>query len=395
MRGIYSSYLYIMATNKYPFFNNDKNPFKKNERTPIIINKKSFVMFEENGIIPFNPTPTPTNTPTPTPTPTFTSTPSPTPTFTPTPTATPTNTPSPTPTFTPTPSPTPTNTPVPTDTPTSTPTNTPTPTATNTPVPTNTPTPTATPIPPTDTPTPTPTFTPTSTPTSTPTNTPVPPTNTPTPTPTNTSTPTPTNTPTVTPTSTPTPTPGGDAIRAALTTSTGSYDAATVGNWVKVTAAEYANVKATVTGVNTRGMTEAQANENGSAWTGTCAHTLPSGSITSPSGEYIIGFSARAFNTNGTFTVLTSTTYKGTYAALGNSPNSTAGAREYFVRKAPTTANASTTYVASAASTNRTLGTTSFTNSAYDCASPYDGPWSTWNTAAPIFQFIGTSTKSW
>lgn len=258
------------------------------------------------------------------------------------------------------------------------------------------PTPTSTPTN-TPTPSPTPTFTPTATatPTNTPTATPIPPTNTPTPTPTNTATPTPTNTPTVTPTSTPTPTPGGDAIRAALTTSTGSYDAATVGNWVKVTAAEYANVKATVTGVNTRGMTEVQANENGSAWTGTCAHTLPSGSITSPSGEYIIGFSARAFNTNGTFTVLTSTTYKGTYAALGNSPNSTAGAREYFVRKAPTTANASTTYVASAASTNRTMGTTNFANSAYDCASPYDGPWTTWNTTAPIFQFIGTSTKSW
>jgi len=158
MRGIYSSYLYIMATSKYPFFNNDKNPFKKNERTPIIINKKSFVMFEENGIIPFNPTPTPTNTPTPTPTPTFTPTPSPTPTFTPTPTATPTNTPSPTPTFTPTPSPTPTNTPIPTDTPTPTPTSTPTstPTLTSTPTttPTSTPTPTATP---TFTPTPTPT----------------------------------------------------------------------------------------------------------------------------------------------------------------------------------------------------------------------------------------------
>lgn len=187
---------------------------------------------------------------------------------------------------------------------------------------------------------------------------------------------------------------GSDAIRSALSTSVSSYDSASAGNWVKVTAAEYANVNATVTGVITRGMTDAQASETASAWTGICAHTLPSGSVTSPSGEYIIGFSARLFNTNGNFTILTSTTYKGTYAALGNSPSSIAGSREYWVRKAPTTANASTTYVASVASANRVLGTTSYANSGYDCASPYD-TWTNWNTAGPIFQFIGTSTKSW
>lgn len=186
----------------------------------------------------------------------------------------------------------------------------------------------------------------------------------------------------------------GDAIRASLSTSVASYDSASVGNWVKVTAAEYANVKATVANVITYGMTEAQANENSSAWTGTCAHTLPQSLVTSPPGEYIIGFSARLFNVNGTITILTSTSYKGTYSSIGNSPSMNFGSREYFVRKAPTTANAATTYVASVTSTNRVLGSTNFANSGYDCASPYD-TWTLWNTAAPIFQFIGTSTKSW
>ena len=186
----------------------------------------------------------------------------------------------------------------------------------------------------------------------------------------------------------------GDALRAALTTSVSTYDAATVGNWIEVTSTEYANVKSTVTGVITRGMTEAQANENGSAWTGTCAHTFSSASAESPAGEYIVGFSTRLFNTTGTFTVLTSTTYKGTYTAIANSPTLTSGARKYFVRKAPTTANASTTYVASVASVNRTLGTTNFAGAGYDCSSPYS-TWVAWNTQAPIFQFIGTSTKSW
>ena len=193
------------------------------------------------------------------------------------------------------------------------------------------------------------------------------------------------------------PNPGAvvaDAIRAALSTSGSAYDAATVGNWVEVTSAEYANVKATVTGVVTRGMTEAQANESSGAWTGTCAHLLPSGSVTSPAGEYIIGFSARLFNTNGTFTVLTSTAAKGTYTSLANSPTLVQGTRRYFVRKAPTTANSVTTYVGSVSSTNRTGGTTLFPNSSYDCAAPYD-TWVSWANAAPIFQFIGTSTKSW
>ena len=197
MRGIYSSYLYIMAASKYPFFNNDKNPFKKNERTLTVITKKSSVMFEENGepyISPtFTPTPTPLPTDTPTPTPTST------PTLTPTPTPTVTNTPSPTPTSTPTV--TPTETPIPpTDTPTPTPTPTSTPTDTPTPTPTITNTPTPTPIPPTDTPTPTP----------------IPPTDTPTPTPTSTPTSTPTPTPTVTNTPTPTPTISGGIVTDSL-----------------------------------------------------------------------------------------------------------------------------------------------------------------------------------
>ena len=95
---------------------------------------------------------------------------------------------------------------------------------------------------------------------------------------------------------------------------------------------------------------------------------------------------------------MTSNSYKsGSYAVLGNSPtmNAVLG-REYFVRKAPTTANAVTTYIATAASASRAMGTTTFANAAYDCTpNPYNGPWSLWNTAAPIFQFVGTSNKSW
>lgn len=198
-------------------------------------------------------------------------------------------------------------------------------------------------------------------------------------------------------TTTTTTTVAGDSIRAALTTSTSSYDAATVGDWVKVTSTEYANVIATVTGTTVRGLTDAQANQVGSAWVGTCAHVQASSSIQSPSGEYIIGFSARLASSTGTVSVLISTTYSGTYNTLGNSPTiNSANGREYWIRKAPTTANAATTYVGSVTSAgNRVLTTTTFPLTYYDCSSPYS-TWVAWNNAGvPIFQFIGTSTKSW
>ena len=208
----------------------------------------------------------------------------------------------------------------------------------------------------------------------------------------------------VTPSVTPTISPSAavDSLRAALTTSTASYDAATVGNWVKITSTEYANIKSVISGATTRGMTEAQANEVGSSWTGTCAYTFNSGSTSgseSPAGEYIIAFSARLGGSqSGVFSVMTSNSYKsGSYAVLGNSPtmNAVLG-REYFVRKAPTTANAVTTYIATAASASRAMGTTTFANAAYDCTpNPYNGPWSLWTSGAPIFQFVGTSVKSW
>lgn len=288
--------------------------------------------------------------------------------------------------------PTPTPTPSPTQTLTSTPTPTPSPTLTATQTPTLTASPTLT-----ATNTPTLTATRTVTPTPTPTLT-----QTPTSTPTLTLTPTQTLTLTASPTLTTTPTPsstsisGSDAIRAALTTSTGSYDAAAVGNWVKVTSTEYANVIATVSGTTIRGLTEAQANQVGSGWVGTCAHIQSSSSIESPSGEYIIGFSSRLGSSTGTISVLTSTTYNGTYNVLENSPTiNSANGREYWVRKAPTTSNSSTTYVGSVTSAgSRILTTTSFPSTYYDCSSPYSA-WTSWNAGVPIFQFIGTSTKSW
>jgi len=291
----------------------------------------------------------------------------------------------------------------PTPTPTQTPTNTPT----NTLTPTNTATPTNT-ITPTNTETPTETPTPTQTPTNTE----------PTQTPTNTSTPTQTITPTNT--STPTPTPSEpffllfedssiattendesieldiDIIEYSLTVSKQLYWNTPTGKWLQVTAQEYSNLKTNAESLLTYGMTDSQATLTGTTWPANCAFKLPETSITSPAGEYIIGFFMKFSGlASGQFTILTGSTYNGTFSNYENTvlPGGVLGDIFYFVRKAPSSPNSTTTYVGSVGAANR-LAVGSFPNSGYDCSFPYSS-WITSNGNAPIFQFIGTSIKQW
>jgi hypothetical protein len=187
-----------------------------------------------------------------------------------------------------------------------------------------------------------------------------------------------------------------DSIRNSLTVSIVAYDQATIGNWVEVTSTEYENVKTNVQLVTTYGMTNAQTIQTGTTWAANCANILSLDSITTPANEFIIGFLARLSisGTPGTFTVLTGTTSGGTYNSFANSPNISGTDMKYFVRKAPTNANPSITYVGSVSnSARRSVGPFPLTR--YDCSSPY----STWlnltNLSAPVFQFIGTSVKQW
>jgi hypothetical protein len=143
-------------------------------------------------------------------------------------------------------------------------------------------------------------------------------------------------------------------------------------------------------------MTNSETIQTGTTWSANCAHILPLNSITTPANEFIIGFLARLSisGTPGTFTVLTGTTSGGTYTNFANSPDISGTDMKYFVRKSPTNANSSITYVGSVSNSARRMAAT-FPSTRYDCSSPY----STWlnliNIPAPIFQFIGTSVKQW
>ena len=188
-----------------------------------------------------------------------------------------------------------------------------------------------------------------------------------------------------------------DIIEYSLTVSKQLYWDTPTGNWLQVTAQEYSNLKTNAESLLTYGMTDSETIGTGTTWSANCAFKLPQSTVTSPAGEYIIGFLMRFTpSTIGQFNVLTGTTYGGTFSNFGNTvlpsgflPNGFG----YFVRKSPLSPNSTTTYVGSNSTTTR-ISVGNFPNSGYDCTFPYS-TWLGWDGAAPVFQFIGTSIKQW
>jgi hypothetical protein len=189
---------------------------------------------------------------------------------------------------------------------------------------------------------------------------------------------------------------GGDSIRALLSASGQSaYDAASSGNWFSVSAADYAAAAAGIASTSKYVMNDTLVAENGSAWSGTFAQAYPSTISAIPSGVYLYGFISRT-QAGGTTTPLISTTFRGTYTSIANSPNAaTSGARGYFLRKAPT-ATAATSYVGLVNSGTGLMGTTTYnvavgSRGGYDNTIPYS-TWVDWTGAYQIFQLLGTTT---
>jgi len=197
--------------------------------------------------------------------------------------------------------------------------------------------------------------------------------------------------------------PGSGSMRALLSASgQAAYDAAATDNFFAVSQADYAAVAAGLSSVTKYGMDDSRVAENGSAWSAGFAQQFPLALGTVPSGVYLFGFISRT-QTGGTTTPLISTTFKGTYTPISNSPNAaTGGARGYFLRKA-SAATAATSYIGIVNNGNGTLGTTdsnvtpSSNGAGYDNTVPYS-TWTSWNgTGAKllIFQMLGTPTQQW
>lgn len=190
-----------------------------------------------------------------------------------------------------------------------------------------------------------------------------------------------------------TPEPTGDQIRAALSGSQlTAYDAAAVNSFVRVTAAQYAQV-VTNTSASKYGFSDADVLLRPSV-TGWDPAQINGSGI--PAGRYIIGFVSEAWNSSGSMRL---------GYALGQSAGNTITfwdfvtvgplAQWYYVRKAPTGIEG--------APTTTTIFPVIDANTTLNGSNNYNG-WSTsdnganWTVRAnsmPKLQVIATATKSW
>ena len=196
------------------------------------------------------------------------------------------------------------------------------------------------------------------------------------------------------------PAPSGSGNMRSLLSASGktAYDAAATDNFFAVSQTDYNAVVTGLSSVTKYVMSDVQVAENGSGWSAGYAQAFPSTISVVPSGVYIFGFISRT-SSSGTSTPLISTTFRGTYTAIANSPTTpSGGVRGYFLRKS-SAATASTSYVGLVNSTTGLLGTTGYNISAgqqggYDNTVPYS-TWTSWAGAYQIFQLLGTPTQQW
>lgn len=146
-------------------------------------------------------------------------------------------------------------------------------------------------------------------------------------------------------------TPAVDSIKSYLTTNLTAYNNASVGNFIKVTKTEYDNIAANIIGVLKKGNSDEQINTRASLtswqdnWISFGASGIPTFQI--DAGEYVIGFISEAWNQNtGTSQLGYTTTFNGsTITNIGNAAGlSSGGARDYYIRKAPTDPATETRY---------------------------------------------------
>jgi hypothetical protein len=196
--------------------------------------------------------------------------------------------------------------------------------------------------------------------------------------------------------------PGPGSLRGALSPAgQTAYDAATVGNFFAVSSTDYGNVAAQLSSVTKYVMNDSQmAVSPSGSWTANFAEAYPTSVATVPSGTYIIGFSCRQGSSSGTVTPLIATAFPPTasYTAISNSPTAaTTASLNYFIRKAPTTATAATSYLGIVHSTTVPLNTSSLTGlqGYYSSAGPPFTSWTSWTASYMFYQVLGTPTQQW
>lgn len=207
----------------------------------------------------------------------------------------------------------------------------------------------------------------------------------------------------------------GDLIRASLSSAfTASYDSATIGTFILVDSSSYLSVSNSLSAI-TFGMNEATMNGpngTGTAWGSPFAFNFyQDGQI--PSGSYVIAFST-VYDRTGT---VTSAVYYGTGSSASGSSASilgvpfsssiastpASGARRYYIRKAPTDALPTNSWMYMFAGSNirvkgPVVNPVQYKSVGSSAPNPTlaGGSYSNWTGAgAPSHQFLYTPNKQW
>ena len=199
-----------------------------------------------------------------------------------------------------------------------------------------------------------------------------------------------------------------DAIRAALTTSASTYDAATDGNFIAITSTEYSTLFSSLSGVSKQGMTDVQMAESGTSWTAYCASVMPTTYSSVSAGNFIVACTVRSATS--TIRPLFNTVHPGTssstsFTAISNAVTiSSSSGQYYLVRKRPT-AVASNGFLGHVGAATGFLlsGTTTFSgvgvnNGYYSCvasALPPFTPWTARSSTHPMVQWLISTTQQW
>lgn len=150
------------------------------------------------------------------------------------------------------------------------------------------------------------------------------------------------------------PAPGGDLIVASLTTTLSTYTSANTGDWVSITAAEWAVLKSNISGTVSAGASDNMMTTNtnlGSGLTNSASSAIITNLVEAPrstgipANSYIYAFSVRFGSSSGTsFGVFanTNTSSNTGYNQLGNLIPAMIAGTNYFVLKGVSGTNGAT-----------------------------------------------------
>lgn len=196
-------------------------------------------------------------------------------------------------------------------------------------------------------------------------------------------------------------------IRSLLSTAgQAAYDAAATDGWFAVSATDYSNVKTGLSGVTIVGYNDTQLTTAGTAFSASFGATLDVGNATVSTGNYVLGMASRTSSGSGTLTFrpYVSTTFRGTYSTIGtgNLVMNTASTAFYWLRKNPSAAQATTSYVAvgvpsagSGLSWNSVAGPWGPNNTTGGAYSSNMNSWTTFNSNVPAQQWVLTNVQQW